>query len=138
MNTKQIGNIAEIAFIYECVKRNNIVSIPYGDNARYDFIIEHNNKLIKIQVKHMKNHKDFYIFSCKSQNWNKGPIKNYKNDVDYIFGYCKDDNIWVLVPIKEANNSSMTIRKTLTRNNQKKKTNYLKYYQHWFDYYDAD
>ena len=61
-----------------------------------------------------------------------------KNDVDYIFSYSKDENIWVLVPIKETNSSSMTIRKTLTKNNQTKKTNYIKYYQNWFDYYDAD
>lgn len=36
MNSKDKGNIGESRIIYEFVKRNIQVALPFGDNARYD------------------------------------------------------------------------------------------------------
>lgn len=48
MNTKTKGNIGEAVVLSEFVKRGTQVSIPFGDNARYDLIAEFNGKLNKI------------------------------------------------------------------------------------------
>ena len=48
MNTKTKGNIGEAIILAEFVKRGIQVSIPFGDNARYDLIAEFNGKLNKI------------------------------------------------------------------------------------------
>ena len=34
------------------------ISLPYGDNQRYDLIIDHNNKLSKVQIKTCLKDKD--------------------------------------------------------------------------------
>ena len=52
MNSKAKGNIGEGVVLSEFVKRGIQVSIPFGDNARYDLIAEFNGKLNKIQVKY--------------------------------------------------------------------------------------
>lgn len=52
MNNKDKGNIGESKIIYEFAKRGVQVSIPFGDNARYDLIAEFGGKLNKIQVKY--------------------------------------------------------------------------------------
>lgn len=135
MNTKDIGNIAEASFIFECMKRNTKVSIPYGDNLRYDFIVDINNCLFKVQVKHMKDYSTYYGFSVKSINWNSGKVKNYKNDVDFIYAFCKDDNRWVLFPISDITNYYMHVRKIEPKNKQEKRINKLDNYIYWFDKY---
>ena len=52
MNSKEKGNIGEGLALAEFAKRGIQVSIPFGDNARYDLIAEFNGKLNKIQVKY--------------------------------------------------------------------------------------
>ena len=48
MNTKDKGNIGEAVILAEFMKKGISVSIPFGDNARYDLIAEFNGKLNKI------------------------------------------------------------------------------------------
>ena len=50
-NTKDVGIVSELKVLTELVSKGYIVSQPYGDNAPYDFIIDTNEKLLKIQVK---------------------------------------------------------------------------------------
>ena len=52
MNSKDKGNIGEAIMLAEFIKRGIQVSIPFGDNARYDLIIDLNGKLYKVQVKY--------------------------------------------------------------------------------------
>lgn len=42
MNTKDKGNIGEAVILAEFMKKGIPVSIPFGDNARYDLIAEFN------------------------------------------------------------------------------------------------
>lgn len=49
--TKNIGNKTEITIISEFINRDIPVSIPFGDNQRYDVIIDVHSKLYRIQIK---------------------------------------------------------------------------------------
>lgn len=40
MNTKSKGNIGEIRIASEFIKRGCIVSFLFGDNARYDLVVD--------------------------------------------------------------------------------------------------
>lgn len=50
-NQKAIGEYTELQCITYLVGLGYTVSTPYGDNAPYDFILEVDNKLYKIQCK---------------------------------------------------------------------------------------
>jgi hypothetical protein len=51
MNTKDKGNLGELIVVSECIKRGYVASLPFGDNARYDLVIDTKTELLKVQVK---------------------------------------------------------------------------------------
>ena len=48
---KRIGNIGEAKAISWLVEHGISVSIPFGDNERYDLVIDNNGSLERVQVK---------------------------------------------------------------------------------------
>ena len=48
---KKNGEIAELLFSVEIKKRNMIICSPQGDSDQYDFIVDCNSGLKRVQVK---------------------------------------------------------------------------------------
>jgi hypothetical protein len=48
LTTKQKGNLTELQCLSAFCALGCNVSIPYGDNSKYDFIADVNGKLLKI------------------------------------------------------------------------------------------
>lgn len=130
MNTKDKGNVGELVILSEFVKRGVPVSIPYGDNTRYDLIAEFNGKLNKIQVKYCSRVTNEGSVICKSSS-SKNHTTNkrcdsYKDDVDYMAFYIKPWDIACLVPISDIENKlSFTIRNSPTKNGQNVGVHYV-------------
>lgn len=103
MNSKQKGDIAETRAIYEFTKRNIPISIPFGDNQRYDLVAEFNGRLNKIQVKMCnENHEGgirCYARSSTNHTTNKR-LSDYKGDVDYFVFFNQEYDLIALVPIE--------------------------------------
>ena len=97
-NPKQVGEVSEIKCIAKFVELNIPVSKPFGDNQRYDFIIENSKgKLLKIQCKtaRMKENGAF-VFSTRSTNWNKKKHRNYIGEIDGFCAYLRElDKIYL-------------------------------------------
>ena len=93
MNTKTKGNIGEAVILAEFTKRGIQVSIPFGDNARYDLVAEFNGKLNKIQIKYCAQVTENNSVTCmtsssKNHTTNK-VMDTYENDVDYMAFYIQ-------------------------------------------------
>ena len=88
MISKEKGNIGEVIALAEFVKRGVQVSIPYGDNARYDLIAEFNGKLNRIQVKYCNqlSSNNSVICPCASStnHTTNKHYSTYENDIDYF------------------------------------------------------
>lgn len=130
MNSKSKGNIGEAVILAEFVKRNIQVSIPFGDNARYDLIAEFNNKLNKIQVKYCSELATSDSIECKcASSTNHTTNKHYTtyfNDVDYICCYLQPWDLSIIIPIDEiGNKKTFTVRKTTPKNKQNKNIHYV-------------
>lgn len=124
MNSKDKGNIGEAIILGEFVKRNIQVSIPFGDNARYDLVADFNGKLNKIQVKYCNqkisenNSISCPCSSSKNHTTNKH-LSSYENDVDYIAFYLVEWDCSLLVPISIiGTRKTIVFRKTKPLNNQ--------------------
>lgn len=118
MNNKDKGNIAESVILSEFVKRNIQVSLPFGDNARYDLIAEFNGKLNKIQVKYCGQVQDNSVCCICASSTNHTTNKHYDTyvgQIDYFAFYIKDWNVSLLVPIDCIGN-----RKSIWFNKNKK------------------
>lgn len=105
MNSKDKGNIGESIVLTEFIKRGIQVSIPFGDNTRYDLIADFNGKLNKIQVKYCNQLSETGSVSCpcasSTNHTTNKHLSTYENDVDYICFYlaCWDEVI--IVPIEQ-------------------------------------
>ena len=103
MNTTQIGDITEQKFVLYCLERNIPISRPIGNNLQYDFIIEINNILYKIQVKTCRIvGKSVITFNTKScsKNYNEVVKSDYQGKIDYFATIY--NNMCLLIPITEA------------------------------------
>ena len=124
MNSKDKGNIGESLALSEFVKRNITVSIPFGDNARYDLIAEFNGKLNKIQVKYcnqkISENNSINCPCSSSLNHTTNKIyTTYENEIDYFVFYLVEWDKILLVPIQDiGNKKNMMFRLDKPKNNQ--------------------
>lgn len=123
LDSKKKGNLTEMQCMAAFMAHNCGISIPFGDNLKYDFIADIDGQLFKIQVKtsSIKNGSDDAIcFSCRSTHVNCTGVKNvrYKaNEIDYFATYW--NNQCYLVPIAECS-TEKTLRFTPPKNGQTK------------------
>lgn len=110
MNNKQKGSIAEAVFTAECLKRGWIISKPYGDNCRYDAILDRGNGLERIQVKSSTFSTERGAIQAATRriynNQTKGQICNTytKKDIDAFVIYSPELDKLYFVPIEEQEN----------------------------------
>lgn len=104
-NTQIKGALTEQKCFVKCLEQGFNVSRPIFDNARYDFILDTGEKLLKIQIKTSRwvddGHSSF-VFSCYSQhstgNGNKR-MKYTNKEVDYFM--TERDGVFYLYPCPE-------------------------------------
>lgn len=131
MDVKCKGNLTELQCISKFYELGYSVSIPYGENSRYDFIADIDGILIRVQVKTSSTKDDgySYMFSCRSSrsNGHRSINRKYdKSEIDYFATFIKDR--CYLIPVEECSNSK-TIRFNDTFNGQMKNLNYESNYR---------
>ena len=134
MNSKTKGDISESKALFEFQKRGIPVLIPWGDNLRYDMVIELNNNFYRVQVKTANEINNgsikCYTRSSANHTTNKN-LATYENDVDYFVFYNQDLDKIALVPIEDIGlKKSISLRIDSPKNSQ----NNVKY----FDDYSFD
>ena len=122
LSSKQKGNLTELQCITAFYELGYSVSIPYGENSRYDFIADIDGELIKVQVKtsRIKKENEAIEFSCRSTNVNaKGTTyhRYNKEQIDY-FATCWKGKCY-LIPVEECS-VTKTLRFCYPASGQKK------------------
>ncbi|MEE6209746.1 group I intron-associated PD-(D/E)XK endonuclease [Salarchaeum sp. III] len=93
METHQKGDFTEAVVIAELKRREIPVSIPFGDNERYDAVVETpESEFLRVQIKTGWLADGVVQFHGKSQHTNSrgNTYKEYDGDVDYFAVYCHD------------------------------------------------
>jgi len=125
MNTSKIGDIAEAQALAKFLSRGWSVSVPFGDNDRYDLILDRGDgRLLRIQVKAGRFRQGAVRFSLSSVY--KTTNTHYHGDVDYFACVC-DGEVY-LVPIEECGIRELYLRIDPPKNNQKEKIRWAKHY----------
>ena len=113
MNTKDIGDITEGIILAELLKSGFTVLLPFGDNNRYDLVVDLDGVFIRIQCKTARLQNGCVSFSNTSvYKGKKGIVKKQytKNEIDVIMVYSKHyDKIYV-IPVGELNQNEMRLR----------------------------
>ena len=96
------------------------ILIPYGDNERYDFIVDIDGKFYRIQCKTSRSRTEgTFFFECNSSNTVSGKCVHYyytPDEIDY-FATTFDGKTY-LVPVEEGK-SQIRLRLAPAANNQK-------------------
>ena len=98
---KRKGELAELRFWTEATRRGMIVSKPYGDSARYDFVVDCGGKLSRVQGKSSScSRRGMHSVSCHDSS-----IAPYgPDDIDVLAVYLLPSGTWYLIPAFEVMN----------------------------------
>lgn len=92
---KQRGEWVEMLFMARASAEGLQVSKPYGDSAAYDFIVEHNTRCLRIQVK-STIHRHGGGFTCEIRGNKRAPYAPCSFDFAAVF--LLPVNVWFIFP----------------------------------------
>ena len=110
MNSKTKGNISESVIISEILKKGWSVSIPFGNNQRYDLIADDGSKLYKIQCKTACKNNGGLSFRTCSTNGFTGKHTTYVGQIDFFLVYFPDNGKVYRYPIENAPTGAAFLR----------------------------
>ncbi|HAS85142.1 MAG TPA: hypothetical protein DCS23_03705 [Candidatus Yonathbacteria bacterium] len=119
LSKKKKGDVAELAVAAHCVKNGYQVLFPYGEDSRYDFVIERGGMFKRIQVKYVTPKDGALEVSCRSSNnWS---VRAYSIDeIDIIGVYDSVSEEVYFIDAKIIGKRSIKLRLSKSKNNQLK------------------
>lgn len=107
------GAITELNCVKAFLKRNILVSQPVVADSKYDYIVDFNGRLLRIQCKTatLSENKDYLTIKTKTTNIRTMKDTYYsKEDIDYFYTYC--DGKDYLIPVEKSGHGVTCLRFT--------------------------
>lgn len=129
-NDNQIcGITTELQVAQKFIEAGYIVSVPYGNNSRYDLIVDTDTHMYRVQVKHasLNSNGSYTVSTCnKVSTTTQHKVKCYtKEDVDCIATII--ENQLVILPIEWVGGArSKVMRVELPKSGTKSTCNLIK------------
>jgi PD-(D/E)XK endonuclease len=98
---KKMGELSELDFLRKAMGMGMIVSKPWGDSYRYDFVCDTGRKLWRAQVRSTEDrfgHRGYAVHA--SVYVGKKIVGLTKKDIDVLVGYIVSRDIWYVVPVQ--------------------------------------
>ena len=97
---KRMGELSELDFLRKTMGMGMIVSKPWGDSYRYDFICD-TGKLWKVQVRSTETRFGARGYAVHASVYvGKKIVGLTEKDCDFIVAYIVSRDIWYVVPVK--------------------------------------
>lgn len=130
-NTKSIGDTSEAVVLAEFIKADFPVLLPFGDNQRYDMVVEAYGRLLRVQCKTAspcgrKGNGSCIRFNAHSGAFGPGDrspnrLRSYRSEADLFAAYAPStDQVYVLA-VDEVPETEVWLRLTPTRNHQQRR-----------------
>lgn len=102
-NTKQAGELAELEFMVRAARRNLRVLKPYGDNQRYDCLVESNRRCSRVQIKSTNNivGRGLFHVNC-GRRASRGPVPYLPSEIDFLAIHVIPEDSWYIIPIEKV------------------------------------
>lgn len=106
--TQVKGNLVELQCIMKFMSMGFECSTPYGNQAKYDILVDIGDEILRIQCKKsrwMDDRKSISFQTCSQTTNTQKTIRHLytSKDIDY-FATCWEDNVY-LVPVEECSTS---------------------------------
>lgn len=104
MSPKTVGEITEARVLAALLQAGAVVLTPFGDNQRYDLVIENDGVFKRVQCKtgRLRNGTIVVNGSSISAPHRGGKRKDYRGSADLFGVYCPDTDECYLVPVDEV------------------------------------
>jgi hypothetical protein len=100
-HSKQTGEVVELAFMLKAASLGFAVAKPYGDNQRYDFVVDVGGKLVRVQVKSATHPHAQGAYFISSQRCSHGRAIPYEaSEIDFLAAHIFPEDAWFIIPVK--------------------------------------
>ena len=118
VHTKVIGETTEAIVLAEFVKAGFPVLLPFGENQRYDLVIEAGGRFLRVQCKTGRPVQGAVCFNATSHDGHR-PRQGYRGQADLFAVYAPCTRQVYVLPVDEVGETSVWLRLTpTTANNQ--------------------
>jgi hypothetical protein len=99
-HSKDRGDLTEMRFMVVATRRGFVVSKPYGDNEKYDLIVDAGWKMWRVQVKGTAatHHRGFTVRSSWRTSMRQMPYT--PSQVDFLVVMIVEKRIWYVIPVR--------------------------------------
>ncbi len=106
--------------VYHLVRAGYDVARPLGDNARYDLILEFEDRLLRVQVKtgRLKASGAIFFPTCSSQAHRGRGRSSYRGQCELFAVYCPELDESYLVPVDATGARGCSLRVRPSKNRQ--------------------
>ena len=119
MNSKTVGERTEGIVLAELLKAGYVVLLPFGDNQRYDLVIEVEGQFKRIQCKTARLAQGVLRFkTCSSYAHRGRGQRGYRGEADLFGVYAPAIKKVYLVPVDAVGESEATLRLEPAKNGQ--------------------
>jgi hypothetical protein len=130
MTPKEQGEISEAVVLAALMKKGKLPLLPFGDNQRYDIVIDEGSRFDRIQVKTGRLRNGVIVFAAASRIGRyQQERRGYKGQADYFAVYCPETEKVYLVPVNDVGETEVSLRIEPTKNGQSKTVRWAKDYE---------
>jgi hypothetical protein len=118
---KCVGEISEAAILVELLKSGETILTPFGDNQRYDLVLDRDGTFVRVQCKTgiLRNGVIKFNTCSSSSHRTNGGNRDYRGQADLFAVYCHETDKVYLIPVDDAPRTGMSLRVEPTANNSK-------------------
>ena len=128
-DTTAIGNVSEAKILAALVEAGYVVSKPFGDGCKYDYVIDDGKTLRRVQCKTGRLKNGCVVFNAYSVAGNSnGKRQGYTDLADLFAVYCPGNSQVYLVPVVEVGVGGILLRIEEPQNNQQKRVRWAREY----------
>ena len=133
---KLVGDRSTARILACLLDHFEIVSLPFGENQRYDLIADDGKRLWKIQCKTGRLRNGVIWFNSCSSSYHHPSSRSYEfsqhsyyGEADLFGVYCPENQEVYLVPVDEIGKRRGSLRVAATRNSQERRIRWAEPYK---------
>ncbi len=101
-NSKAIGDVTQSQVLAALLGQGRRVLLPFGDNCRYDLVVEENGAFTRIQRKTGRISRGAVVFAVASSQYHRGgKRRSYQGEIDAFGFFCPDNGRTYIIPIAD-------------------------------------
>src|SRR5882672_6843997 len=98
MTPKELGELAEAEFLRRALGMGMAIAKPWGESGAYDFIVDAEGRLCRVQVKAAFREGPQGGYSLRAYRSSKQCYT--AKEIDALAGYAAPENAWYLFPVR--------------------------------------